>query len=118
MPSASQHIASGTLRPLATSSAERLANYPQVPTIAETFPGVEYTGWFMLVAPAGTPDDIVTRVNREMDAILKNPEISGKLADLGFFTTGADTPAVLAAYLHSQFDLWRRLTRDIGLQPE
>ena len=53
----------GTLRPLATSSAERLANYPQVPTIAETFPGVEYIGWFMLVAPAGTPDDIVTRLN-------------------------------------------------------
>ena len=63
VPSAAQHIASGTLRPLATSSAERLANYPQVPTIAETFAGVEYIGWFMLVAPAGTPNDIVTRLN-------------------------------------------------------
>ena len=91
VPSAAQQIANGTLRPLATSSAERLSNYPQVPTIAETFPGVEYIGWFMLVAPAGTPNDIVTRLNREMDRILKNPEITGKLADLGFFTTGADT---------------------------
>jgi tripartite-type tricarboxylate transporter receptor subunit TctC len=72
----------------------------------------------MLVAPAGTPDDIVTRLNSEMDAILKTPEVSGKLADLGFFTTGADTPKVLSAYLRAQFDLWRRLTRDIGLQPE
>ena len=72
----------------------------------------------MLVAPAGTPNDIVTRLNREMDVILKNPEVSGKLAELGFFTTGADTPPVLAAYLRAQFDLWRRLTRDIGLQPE
>jgi tripartite-type tricarboxylate transporter receptor subunit TctC len=118
VPSAAQHIAGGTLRPLATSSAERLSNYPQVPTIAETFAGVEYIGWFMLVAPAGTPDDIVTRLNREMDTILKTPEVSGKLADLGFFTTGADTPKVLSAYLRAQFDLWRRLTRDIGLQPE
>jgi tripartite-type tricarboxylate transporter receptor subunit TctC len=118
VPSAAQHIAAGTLRPLATSSAERLSNYPQVPTIAETFPGVEYIGWFMLMAPAGTPNDIVARLNHEMDVILKNPEVSGKLAELGFFTTGADTPPVLAAYLRAQFDLWRRLTHDIGLQPE
>jgi tripartite-type tricarboxylate transporter receptor subunit TctC len=118
VPSAAQHIASGTLHALATSSAERLSNYPQVPTIAETFPGVEYIGWFMLVAPAGTSDDVVTRLNREMDAILRNPEVSGKLADLGFFTTGADTLPALSAYLRAQFDLWRRLTRDIGLQPE
>jgi tripartite-type tricarboxylate transporter receptor subunit TctC len=118
VPSAAQHIANGTLRPLATSSAERLSNFPQVPTIAETFAGVEYIGWFMLVAPAGTPDDIVGRLNHEMDRILKNPEVSGKLASLGFFTTGADTPQALRAYLRAQFDLWSRLTRDIGLQPE
>ena len=62
--------------------------------------------------------DIVTRLNSEMDRILKNPEITGKLADLGFFTTGADTLPALAAYLRAQFDLWRRLTHDIGLQPE
>ena len=118
VPSAAQQIASGTLRALATSSAERLSNYPQVPTIAETFAGVEYIGWFMLVAPAGTPNDIVIRLNSEMDRILKNPEVSAKLADLGFFTTGADTLPALSAYLRAQFDLWRRLTHDIGLQPE
>jgi tripartite-type tricarboxylate transporter receptor subunit TctC len=118
VPSAAQHIASGALRPLATSSAERLSNYPQVPAIAETFAGVEFIGWFVLAAPAGTPDEIVMRVNREMDAILKNPQISGKLADLGFFTTGADTPEAVRAYVRTQHDLWGRLTRDIGLQPE
>jgi len=118
VPSAAQHIATGGLRPLATSSAERLSNYPQVPAIAETFAGVEFIGWFVLAAPAGTPDEIVMRVNREMDAILKNPQISGKLADLGFFTTGADTPDAVRAYVRAQHDLWGRLTRDIGLQPE
>jgi tripartite-type tricarboxylate transporter receptor subunit TctC len=115
VPSAAQHIARGALRPLATSAAERLSNYPQVPAIAETFAGVEFIGW---AAPAGTPDEIVMRVNREMDAILKNPQISGKLADLGFFTTGADTPEAVRAYVRTQHDLWGRLTRDIGLQPE
>jgi tripartite-type tricarboxylate transporter receptor subunit TctC len=64
VPSAAQHIASGALRPLATSSAERLSNYPQVPAIAETFAGVEFIGWFVPAAPAGTPDEIVIRVNR------------------------------------------------------
>jgi tripartite-type tricarboxylate transporter receptor subunit TctC len=118
VPSAAQQIAGGTLRPLAISSAERLSNYPQVPTIAETFPGVEFIGWFILAAPAGTPDDIVLRLNREMDVILKNPQVSGKLADLGFFTTGADTPQGARAYVKAQYDLWGRLTHDIGLQPE
>jgi tripartite-type tricarboxylate transporter receptor subunit TctC len=118
VPSAAQQIAGGTLIPLAISSAERLSNYPQVPTIAETFPGVEFIGWFILAAPAGTPDDIVMRLNREMDVILKNPQVSGKLADLGFFTTGADTPQGVRAYVRAQYDLWGRLTRDIGLQAE
>jgi tripartite-type tricarboxylate transporter receptor subunit TctC len=118
VPSAAQHIASGALRPLATSSAERLSNYPQVPTIAETFAGVEFIGWFILAAPAGTPDEVVMRLNREMDLILKNPQISGKLADLGFFTTGADPPQAVRAYVRAQYDLWARLSRDIGLQPE
>jgi tripartite-type tricarboxylate transporter receptor subunit TctC len=118
VPSAAQHIASGALRALATSSAERLSNYPQVPTIAETFAGVEFIGWFILAAPAGTPDEVVMRLNREMDLILKNPQISGKLADLGFFTTGADTPQAVRAYVRAQYDLWARLSRDIGLQPE
>jgi tripartite-type tricarboxylate transporter receptor subunit TctC len=118
VPSAAQQIAGGTLNPLAISSAERLSNYPQVPTIAETFPGVEFIGWFILAAPAGTPDDIVMRLNREMDVILKNPQVSGKLADLGFFTTGADTPQGVRAYVRAQYDLWGRLTRDIGLQAE
>jgi tripartite-type tricarboxylate transporter receptor subunit TctC len=101
----------GALRPLATSSAERLSNYPQVPAIAETFAGVEFIGWFILAAPAGTPDEIVMRLNREMDAILKNPQISGKLADLGFFATGADTPASLRAYVRTQYELWGRHPR-------
>jgi tripartite-type tricarboxylate transporter receptor subunit TctC len=118
VPSAAQHIASGALRALATSSAERLSNYPHVPAIAETFAGVEFIGWFILAAPAGTPDEVVMRLNREMDLILKNPQISGKLADLGFFTTGADTPQAVRAYVRAQYDLWARLSRDIGLQPE
>ena len=118
VPSAAPHIASGALHALATSSPARLANYPQIPTIAETFPGIEFSGWFALAAPAGTPEAVFERVNRELAVILKNPQIVGKLAELGFFTYEPEPPAAVRAYVRTQYELWGKLTRDIGLKPE
>jgi len=118
VPSAAPHIASGALRALATSSPARLANYPQIPTIAETFPGIEFSGWFALAAPAGTPEAVIERVNRELAVILKNPQIVSKLAELGFFTYEPEPPAMVRAYVRAQYELWGKLTRDIGLKPE
>jgi tripartite-type tricarboxylate transporter receptor subunit TctC len=118
IPSAAPHIASGALRPLSVSSEKRLARFADVPAIAETFPGVEFIGWFILAAPAGAPSEVVARINREMDVILKNPEIAARLAELGFFTEGADTPEGTGRYIRSQYEIWGRLARDIGLQPE
>jgi len=118
VPSAAPHIATGALRPLATSSPARLANYPHIPAISETFPGIEYSGWFMVAAPAGTPDAVIVRVNRELTAILDNPQIAGKLADLGFFTYAPEPPQAVRAYVRAQYEMWGQLTRDIGLKPE
>jgi tripartite-type tricarboxylate transporter receptor subunit TctC len=118
VPSAAPHIASGALRALATSSPTRLANYPQIPTIAETFAGIEFSGWFALAAPAGTPDEVVSRLNRELAGILKNPQIVAKLAELGFFTYEPEPPPAVRAYVRAQYELWGKLTRDIGLKPE
>jgi tripartite-type tricarboxylate transporter receptor subunit TctC len=118
VPSAAPHIASGALRALATSSPARLANYPQIPTIAETFPGIEFSGWFALAAPAGTPDAVIERVNRELAVILRNPQIVAKLAELGFFTYEPAPPPAIRAYVQAQYELWGKLTRDIGLKPE
>jgi len=118
VPSAAPHIASGALRPLAVSALKRFQRFADVPAIAETFPGVEFIGWFVLAAPKGTPADVVTRLNREMDVILKNQEIANRLADLGFFTEGADTPEGTAKYVQSQYDTWGKVARDIGLLPE
>jgi tripartite-type tricarboxylate transporter receptor subunit TctC len=72
----------------------------------------------VLAAPKGTPSDVVARVNREMDVILKNAEIANRLAELGFFTEGADTPDGTAKYVRAQYELWGKVTRDIGLQAE
>jgi tripartite-type tricarboxylate transporter receptor subunit TctC len=118
VPSAAPHIASGALRALATSSPARLVNYPQIPTIGETFPGIEFSGWFALVAPAGVPDMAIDRVNRELAIILKNPDIVAKLAELGFFAYDPAPPPKVRAYVRGQYELWGKLTRDIGLKAE
>jgi tripartite-type tricarboxylate transporter receptor subunit TctC len=118
VPSAAPHITSGALRPLAVSSLKRFARFANVPAIAETFPGVDFIGWFVLAAPKATPSNVVIRLNREIDEILKNVEISNKLAQVGFFTEGADTPDGTAKYVQSQYEFWGKVTRDIGLQPE
>ena len=118
IPSAAPHVSRGALKPLAISWTKRLPLYPQVQSISETFPGVELTGWFVIVAPADTPADIVTRLNQEMDKVLKTPEMVQKLADLGFYTEGAETPQATSAFVKAQYELWAKIVRDIGLQPE
>src|SRR5262245_11433526 len=118
VPSAAPHIGSGALRPLAVSSLQRLPNYPDISPISDTFPGVEVIGWFSIAAPARTPADAVARMNQELDKILKDPEVEQQLAVVGFFTEGAGTPDQARAFAKSQYDLWGKVTREIGLQPE
>ena len=118
VPSAAPHIGSGALRPLAVSSLQRLPNYPDIPSISDTFPGVEVIGWFTIAAPAGTPPDVLAKMNQELDKILKDPEVANQLAVVGFFTEGAGTPDETRAFIKTQYDLWGKITREIGLKPE
>lgn len=118
IPAAAPRIRSGELRPLAASFAKRVPGYENVPAIAETYPGFELVGWFLIVAPAGTPADTVQRVNREMDKILKDPETVKRLRDLGFFTEGAETPDAVAEAIRSDREKWGRIVKEIGIQPE
>lgn len=118
IPVAAPHIASGALKPIAVSWAKRLPQYPNVPTISETFPGVEVTGWFAIVAPAGTPANVVSRLNSELDKILKEPDVEKRLNTLGFFTEGANTPEAAKLFEEKQYELWGKVVREIGLTPE
>ena len=118
VPSAAPHIASGALRPLAVSSLQRLPNYPDIPPISDTFPGVEVIGWFTIAAPANTPPEAIARMNQELDKILKDPEVANQLAVVGFFTEGAGTPDETRTFIKTQYDLWGKITREIGLKPE
>ena len=118
VPSAAPLMEQGRMRGLAVSSAKRLPGFESVPTIAETLPGFDFIGWFAVVAPAGTPADVIARMNREVDAALKDPEIAKRLRDVGMYTEGTGTPEQTTAYIRAQLDTWGKIVREIGLQPE
>jgi tripartite-type tricarboxylate transporter receptor subunit TctC len=118
VPSAASSVASGGLRPLAVTMAQRVPGYENVPPVADTFPGFDFTGWMVLATPAGTPPAVIQRVNREMDAILKDPDVVKRLREIGFFTEGAGTLPEAADYVRRQYEAWGKVVREIGLQPE
>jgi tripartite-type tricarboxylate transporter receptor subunit TctC len=108
----------GQLRGLGVSSEKRLPGFESIPAIAETLPGFDFIGWFALVAPTGTPAEVIARMNREMDGALKDAEIAKRMRDVGMYTEGAATPEATAAYVHAQLEAWGKIIREIGLQPE
>ncbi len=111
-------IKRGDLRPLAVTSASRDPALPDVPALSETHPGMQFAGWFMLLAPTGTPQDVLVRVNREVDHILKEPAVQQRLRDFAFYTDGAETLAALNDFLRSELELWGKVVKTVGIQPE
>ncbi|MBO0755782.1 MAG: tripartite tricarboxylate transporter substrate binding protein, partial [Bradyrhizobiaceae bacterium] len=103
---------------LAVSSAKRVPGYEHVPSISETLPGIELTGWFAIVAPKGTPAGVIDKLNAELDRVLKDPAVVEKLASLGSYTEGAGSLEQTRGYLRSQLETWGKVVRDIGLEPE
>ena len=110
-------IKRGDLRPLAVTVARRVAGLENVPTLAETYPGFDYAGWFALLAPAGTPREVVLRVNRELNSVLAEPDVAQRLRDLGLVLEPG-TPEALNEFLAAERARWSRLVKEIGLQPE
>ena len=108
----------GKLKALAVTSAKRLAAYPNVPTVAETFPGFDFAGWWVLAAPAGVPTPIVQRVNGEMSVVLKDPAVVEKMTNVGFISRGGGTLQQVRDYVAGQHAAWGTLVKEIGLQPE
>ena len=114
----SPFIKRGDLRPIAVTSAKRVSGLENVPTMAESHPGFEYVGWFALVAPAGTPEPIVRKVNADVNAVLARDDVQKRLLELGAINEGPGTPEQLAQFLKDERVRWAKLVKDINLQPE
>lgn len=118
---AMQHIKSGALRPIAVTGATRDETLPDTPTIAETYPGVSLNGWLMLAAPTGTPQEAIDRVNLEFNRILKDPQVVDWMRSYGAPappSTGAGKPAELREFVRSEYLLWEKVVKTIGIEPE
>ena len=112
-------VQAGKIRRIALSSTNRFPPLPDLPTIGETVPGVTMDGWFVVVAPAGVPASIVTRMNKEIGEFLKGDDIRKRLADFGLAaTSGAGTPESTAAYIVSEQARWRALAQELDIQPQ
>lgn len=112
------YLQAGRLRPLAISTSRRQAELPEVPAIAETFPGFEFTGWNGLFAPAGTPPEIVARVNRDLDAVLSQPEVARRMLALGSVAEPSMSVAEFASFMQGERERWGNVVKSIGIQPE
>jgi tripartite-type tricarboxylate transporter receptor subunit TctC len=89
-----------------------------VPTIAEQgFPGVEATAWYGVLAPAGTPKPIITRLHGELVKILKQPDVIQRLDGLGFEIVGS-TPEQFGAYIKSEIRKWEKVVKASGAKPD
>jgi tripartite-type tricarboxylate transporter receptor subunit TctC len=115
LPSALPHIRSGRLKALAVTSAQRSPALPNVPTIEEAaqLKGFDASAWFGLLAPAGTPPAVVSKVQQDVARILATPEMRERFAAQGAVPVG-DTPAQFTAFIRSEIDKWTQVVKFSG----
>ncbi len=108
-------VQGGQVKLIGVSTKERLAQYPDVPTISESgLPGFLFNSWFAILAPAGTPKDIVARLNAEILKALADPEVRRKLGEQSLVVRGS-SPEELGAQTREQLDKYARLIHDMGI---
>jgi tripartite-type tricarboxylate transporter receptor subunit TctC len=105
----------GQVRGLAVTTAKRSAAAPDVPTIAESgLPGFDVPGWYAIFVPAKTPNEIVTKMNADINTALADPGIKGRLEALGLFV-GGSTPDALGTYLKAEIAKWGPIIKEAGI---
>jgi tripartite-type tricarboxylate transporter receptor subunit TctC len=117
---AESFITAGTLRAVAVAGSKRIASLPNVPAISETLKSVDLQGWFMLMAPAGTPTDIVEKLSSEITHALNSAEVQERAPALGFDVGVGDavTPAGAKRFLETELAATGKVIQELGIQPE
>ena len=112
------HVKAGKVRPLAIVARERLPQLPEVPTFAEAgLPQVDAYAWFGLLAPAGTPKEIVERLNADVNAVLKLPDVLEKFAGLAAVAVGGSS-ADFERFIRADLEKWSRVVRERNIRPD
>lgn len=116
MPAALPYIRAGKLRALAVTSAKVQPELPGVPPVAQFLPGYEALGWYGIVAPKGTPKDVVEVLNKQVNAALADPAMRKRFTDLGcdVFT---GTPADFEKFIRSETEKWAKVIKFAGVKP-
>jgi tripartite-type tricarboxylate transporter receptor subunit TctC len=116
--SARVHIQSGKLKPLAVTTAKRSSALPDVPTMAEAgVAGYEVSPWFAVFARAGTPADVIARLNKGLNDAMKQPETLRRLEAIGAEPIGS-TPQELATHLGKEMERWDRLIQQRNIRAD
>lgn len=111
------HVQTGALKLLAVTESERSPLLPDVPTVAETLPGYELAVWYGAFGPAGMPADLTERLNREINQILKQPELVQRMADMGVLLSET-TPEEFAQTLEQDAEKYTQLIEELGITVE
>jgi tripartite-type tricarboxylate transporter receptor subunit TctC len=110
-------VQDGRLRALAVSGRHAAPAMPELPTISETLPGFSAVSWFGILAPAGTPAAVITRLNTEFDRIVHQPQVEKRFAEIGGEAVGGP-PSTLASVIHEEIARWRRVAKEAGIHIE
>ena len=115
---AKARVQSGQARPLAVTTPKRSSALPDMPTVAESgFPGYEVSAWFGYLAPAGTPADIVSKLNAEINVALKHPDVEKRLVALGA-ELDPGTPQAFGKFLETDLARWTRVIKQAGIKAD
>jgi tripartite-type tricarboxylate transporter receptor subunit TctC len=110
-----QHVKAGKLRALAVGTKERLAAFPDIPSVAETLPDYDVVAWHGLIAPKGVPADIITKLNAELNAVMKAKEMAARLEPNGL-TPGGGTPAEFGNLIKVELERYAGVIKRAGIK--
>ena len=117
-PAVLQHVRAGKLHALGVASLKRMAGAPEIPTLSESgLAGFDVTSWYSIVAPAGTPPEIISHLHTEIGNVLREPDVREKLAGQGAEPI-ANTPAEFAAMIKTETAKWREIVRSAKITIE
>lgn len=116
--STAQLAKQGKLRVIATTAAKRVPGWENVPALAEKFGNFDMVGWFAIVAPKGTPPQVIARMNRDVNLALADKDLSSRIANIGPLADATMTEGDVAKFLSAELSRWTEVTKEIGILPE